>query len=451
MPSVKLWVIEQISLLLLDNQPKIEDSLKKDLASRKQESECVEVLCVFFIAKSKGYVCPNDLGSYINARSTLSDLILSELISNPKDFGSYAYPFTPFVHLNGDNHRFEYYQGSHVPLLYNSWLKKEEQRTGIPFTDHYQTEWNNTFEYQPSSATTIDYFFSGDRQRTTGQFYTQASHRGRSAYLRTIEVAKQFYGMPASYAAHLSILALPIEPAYIGLSPQKPAWLPEWEDEIPPDTCNLTQFVKETLASFAKAEETVDLLALSLPIMLDNNRWIDLTVVKAITDSDPATDIQMEDRSGCLSVGSLLDEKLSYELSKKEQPDDTVLAITPYPFNRYGHWHSDVESRGLYVPKCNIDGKKVTGSTTDGLFCYTVDDIKIGFSSFWYNQWQSIHPKGIRSLCGSYTVVNKEKIGEWLNLSSTQKKIFYVCKAKLLTSEDNFRDFNEQELEFVIS
>lgn len=449
-PSVKLWVIEQLSLLLVDGHPKVEDLLKEDLASRKQESECVEVLCVFFIAKSKGYDCPTDLGCYIKARSTLSDLILSELVSNPKYFGAYAYSFAPVICLDSDNHRFEYFQGNHVPLLYHSWLKKEEQRTGIPFTGHYQSEWNNTFEYQPSSDTTIDYFFSGDRQRTTGQFYTQASHRGRSAYLRTIEVAKQFYGMPDSYAAHLSIPALPIEPAYIGLSPQKPAWMPGWEDETPPDRDNLVQFVKEILVNFAKAEGSVDLLALSLPIKLDNNRWIDLTIVKATTDLGPITDIQIEDRSGCLCVGSLLDTKLSYEFGENTQFEDTVLAVTPYPFMRYGHWHSELESRGLYVPKCNIDGKNVTGSSTDGLFCYTVDDIKIGFSSFWYNQWKPIQPKGLRSLCGSFTVVEKNKYPNWLHCDEKNKHLF-ICKATVLQSEDSYREFDSEAHEFRVS
>ena len=154
-PSVKLWTIEQLSLLLVDGHPKVEDLLIEDLASRKQESECVEVLCVFFIAKTKGYVCPNDLGRYIKARSTLSDLLLSELDSNQNGYGLYSYSFSPLIQLDGDNHRFEYYQGSHVPLLCKSWLKKEEQRTGTSFTGYYQSEWNNTFKYQPSSATAI--------------------------------------------------------------------------------------------------------------------------------------------------------------------------------------------------------------------------------------------------------------------------------------------------------
>lgn len=450
-PSIKLWTIEQLSLLLIAQHPKVEELLKEDLANRKLESECVEVLCVFFAAKSRGYVCPNDLGQYIKARSTLSDLILSEFTSAPENFGEYAYPFYPFVSLDNRNNRFEYYQGSHIPLMYNSWLKKEERRTGLPFTSHYKSEWNTTFEYQSSLATTIDYFFSGDRHRATGQFYTQASHRGRSAYLRTIGVAKQFYGMPNSYAEHLSIPALPIEPAYMALAPQKPTWLPKWGKENSPDRDSLVNFVEEALANFESEDNTLDLLAISLPIKLDDDLWIDLTVVKAITELEPEADIQIEEHSSCIVVGNLLDKTLSYEFDESEKPEITVLAGTPYPFMRYGHWYSDLESRGLYVPTCNIEGKKIIGSTEDGLFYYSVDGDKVGFSSFWYNYWQPIHPKGVKSLCGSYTAVSKGKIGKWLSLSGTQHKSYYVCKAIVLTSEDSFRDYNKKVFHFQLA
>lgn len=449
-PSVKLWVIDQLSSLLIAQYPRVEELLKDDLASRKQESECIEVLCVFFLAKSKGYICPNDLGHYIRARSTLSDLMLSELLSTSVEFGEYAYPFSPSIILDCNNNGFENYQGSHIPRIYFSWLKKEEQRTGLPFTYHYQSEWNKTFEYQPSKETAINYFFSGDMQRCTGQFYTQASHRGRSAYLRTIELAKGFYGMPDSYAKHLSIAALPIEPAYIGLRPQKPKWLPAWSGKHSPNKDNLINYVRKVLANFSKADDGNDLLAFSLPIKIDGHNWIDLTVVKISAEIEPALDMQITEHSSCLAVGNLLDKGLCYEPGESQTYGDPTMAGTSYPFTRYGHWHSDLESRGFYIPRCTIAGKKIVGSSSNGLFCYSVDDSKVGFSSFWYNDWQPIHPKNIRSLCGSYTLANKERIEKWHSSSGAECKSYYLCKAILCTAKDSYREFDEQEIGFLI-
>lgn len=408
------------------------------------------MLCVFFIAKSKGYVCPNDLGHLIKARTTLSDLILKELIPTPQGFGYDAYPFSPVVSLAYDNNRFEYYQGNHVPLLYNTLLEKEEGRTNIPFTDYFQSEWNNTFEYQPSKATTIDYFFSGERQRSTGQFYTQASHRGRSAYLRTIELAKGFYGMPDSYAEHLSIPALPIEPAYLELRPQKPKWLPVWNNKNTPNKEHFTSFVKQALANFSQKDGCNHLLAFSLPIKIDDNNWIDLTAVKVSSETELTPNLEIQDRSNCFAVGNLLNKELSYELGKGQNNENPTLAGTSYPFMRYGHWHSDLESRGLYIPRCTLDDKNIIGSSSSGLYYYNVDGANIGFSAFWYNDWQSIHPKGIRSLCGSYTAVSKEKLGAWLGLSAINDESIYLCQAIVLKSEDNYRDYQKQVINFFV-
>lgn len=452
-PSIKLWVIEQLALLLISNHPNMEFLLKQDLASRKQESECVEVLCVFYVAHSKGYKCPQDLGSYIKARSTLSDLILSQLTKSPDELGEYAYPFIPVIKIGSDNHRFSYFQGTHVPRLYLSWLEKEEQRTGIPFTKYYEMEWSNTFEYLPPAETQIDYFLGSDRQRSTGQFYTQASHRGRSAYLRTIELAKQVYGMPDTYAEHLSILALPIEPAYIGLEARKPNWLPEWDNNSNLDADSITKFVNHALAKFDSINDSLSLLAFSLPIKIDENTWIDLSVVKASTTDGCDEDFLLEERSGCIAVGNLLDQEITYEFSSNDETHGGVMATTAFPFNRYGHWHSDMESRGLYVPKSNIDDIKVVGKANEGVFCYFVDQTQVGHSSFWYSHWYPSHPKGIKSLCGSYTVAEKDKLSIiYMNEEvSGLLGCRYVCNVKVLYSKEVYREYDEKNYKFTVA
>lgn len=450
-PSVKLWTIEQISLLLSSQQTKIESLLVQDLASRKQESECVEVLCVFYVAQSKGYKCPQDLGRHIKARSTLSDLLIKSLIPDSSDFGEYAYPFSARVCLGVDSNRFSYFQGNHVPLLYFSLLQKEENRTGIPFTKYYELEWCNTFEYLPPAEIQIDSFLGSDRQRSTGQFYTQASHRGRSAYLRTIEIAKQLYGMPDTYAEHLSIPALPIEPAYTGLNPQQPAWLPKWDSNWNTDADGITQFVRLALNNFYLTTHSQSLLAFGLPIKVDENTWIDVTVVKASVTENSVKDFKEEERSGCISIGNLLDPELVYKFRNYDLNHGGVLASTPYPFNRYGHWHSDMEARGLYVPKSDIDNIKIVGKTINGLFCYFINQLQIGYSSFWYTHWHPSYPREIKSLCGSYTVLDKDKYSVCYKTETFIDLSDYKCNAKILQKTDVYGNHNVQNLEFLIS
>lgn len=106
------------------------------------------------------------------------------------------------------------------------------------------------------------------------------------------------------------------------------------------------------------------------------------------------------------------------------------MAGTSYLFIRY--WHSDLESRGLYIPKCTLEGAT------------------IGFSGFWYNNWQPIHPKGVRSQCGSYTAISKEKLGEWSSQIDTQDANRYICNVIVLSSEESYSEYNQQELNFFV-
>ena len=144
-PSIKLWVIEQISKLLLNQYPNIENLVIQDLSSRTQESECVEVLSLFLMAKDKGYSPPNDLGKYVNARSTLTDMILRDIDPGTKNFGSFSTKFTTVMRLTSDNNCFDDFQGSHIPLSYNRLLNIVEQKTEDTFNILFQVRMEQHF------------------------------------------------------------------------------------------------------------------------------------------------------------------------------------------------------------------------------------------------------------------------------------------------------------------
>ena len=450
-PSIKLWVIEQISELLLNQYPNIENLVINDLKSRTQESECVEVLSLFLMAKDKGYSPPNDLGKYVNARSTLTDMILRDIDAGTKNFGSFSTEFTTVTQLTSDNNHFNDFQGSHVPLIYNKVLNEVEQVTGIPLTNYFRSEWNRTFEYCPASSAEIDYFFAVDRFRCTGNFYTQASHRGRSAFLRAIENAMRFHGISDNFVKKLATHALPIEPAYIGLSPKKPKWLSTWPIRTPPTQENISNHIKQCINQFSSDNALLDLAALSLPIYIDDNTWIDVTVIKAVTDQIIPTNHDFDEHARCLRIGSLLKRTLKYEFNEDDQSETVVLLGTTFTPIRYGHFHNDLESRGLYVPKCFIDGKSILGKSENGYFYYSIDGLTVGYSSYWNNNWKPIHPNDIRSLCGTYTALKKAHYSKWFPSIVKKKKQFYVCKASILTSKEIYKNFDVQEIKFTIS
>ena len=453
-PSIKLWVIEQVTSLLIEQYPHIEDLVLEDLSSRLQESECVEVLSLILIAKDKGYEPPDMIGNYIKARSVLSDMILNDLDSSPSDYGEYASEFVPIFKLTSDNHQFDYFHGTHIPQLYDTLLKAEERRTGIPWTSFFRSEWNNTFDYCPLSDTSIDYFLNADRSRSTGQFYTTASHRGRSAFLRTIEIAKHYFGMPVSYAKGLATAALPIEPAYINMSPLRPDWLSVWKDGTLPTKENISDYIKSCINEFSSQNEFTDLAALSFPIKIDDSCWIEITALKAITNQSIPSEFDIKERSHGVCIGNELERQVTYEYldSEKDLGESSILLTgTTYPVLRYGHWHSDLEARGLYVPISRAAGKSILAKSANEVIEFEVDNLKIGYSSYWNNYWKPIHPKQLRSLCGTYTTLRKERYSKWVPSLSAETRYFYTCKARILSSEESFKEFDIQDISFIIS
>ena len=189
-PAIKLWTTEQITILLANENRHIENLVIHDLSSRAQESECIEVLSLFLIAKDRGYSPPGDLGKHVNARSILSDIILKDLDVDINNLGSYKTDFTKSLNLKFSENSFNYFHGKHFPPCYDSSLRKAEKDTEIPFPSFFRSEWNNTVEYCPISETDFRHF--QHIQKSTGQFYTQAGHRGRSAFLRLLRLEDAF-------------------------------------------------------------------------------------------------------------------------------------------------------------------------------------------------------------------------------------------------------------------
>lgn len=449
--AVKLWVIEEASKFLQQGNITLENLILNELDRRKLESECVEILTLFLTAKDKGYIAPNTLGNYIHARSTLSDMLIEDLLGNVTAYGDYGEGYSDSIDMSDEN-RFEHFQGAHVPLVYHTRLEHLENQYGFPFTLFYKSEWNKTVDHAPHCGTNIDYFFRSDRDRSTGQFYTNASHRGRSAFLRAIIQASRLTGMPDSFARDVAILALPLEPAYIGLVPNKPSWVPHWTPGNTISQDSINEFIQLTLTAFKTSNNEDDLAAFSTALQIDDNSWIDITLIRAITAGEIPDTLEIEGRCKGYSLGNQLDRLITYKSNKKEMTSDSVtcLTVTTFPLNRHGHWNSELESRGIYVPLSSVEGVEVTGTTSNTVFEFTALDHLIGHSGYWNENWMPVYPRGINSRCGSYTTLTKEHYSIWAAGYTEKTKHFYTCRAIHFHADGSYQGYSEDIFEFTI-
>lgn len=449
-PTIKLFVIQQLAKLLLEKTILVEDALIKELQETKQESEYIEVLSILLIAKDFGYKPNIEFGKYINARTTLSDMIIDELKLTQK--GKYSTNFYPHIIYYEDDKGFEKSQGEHVQLIYKTILKKEEDKTNIPFVDHYQSEWVRTFEYAPSKSDNIDYFF-GSKRKNTAQFYTTTTHRGRSAYLRVLEIAKQFYGMPKDYANHLATPALPIETTYNNVSPIKPNWIVKWTYKNEINESNLIDFVNQCVYNLQKKDIDLELGSLSFPFQIDENNWLDITIVKAVGCSEKTiSNITIEEKNNAICYGERLDSKITYFCHELEKGKSIVqLTGTTYPISRFGHFYSDLETRGIYIPLTYDKNKDITAESGNGQLNFLLEDNIIGTAGYWYYKWEPTHPKKLISLCGTYTLLYKSQFDNWINEKIKDYKDTFICKVSRIVRNNPYGEYNHSIKYFKIS
>lgn len=451
-PSIKFLVSRQLSEILVETPTQVENVLFSFLNSCKQESECIEVLSIFLMAKDLGYKPSEEIGKFIHSRSILSDMLIEDIELIEK--GNFSTNFEPVIMVQPKNNGFEKAQGHDIPLIYKSTLEDVEESTGIPFVEFYKSEWNRTFEYAPAINSDISYFFGSEREGATGQFYTDSSHRGRSAFLRSIEIGRRFFSMPDNYAKDLATHALPIEPAYILLRPSKPVWLPEWiyGDNVKEET--LFEFINKCISNLNDQEHTSVLGALSFPIQIDQDCWLDFTILRGVILGEKLSTFSIENRTNGFSIGEKLDRYITYVcdgLGLSKGHNMIQLAGSTYPLTRYGHWHSDLETRGIHIPLTYTENRRIKASPLDNELVFMLDEHVIGKFGYWNYHWDPIYPKGLNSLCGTYTLLSSSNCDHWMHDKLSTMDQVFICKVSQIRRDRTFAPYKTNDKQFVIS
>ncbi|MDD2949526.1 MAG: hypothetical protein PHU29_01935 [Sulfuricurvum sp.] len=450
-PSIKFWVSRQLSEILVETPAQVENVLFSFLNSCKQESDCIEVLSVFLMAKDLGYKPSEEIGKFIHSRSILSDMLIEDIGLIEK--GAFSTNFEPIIMVQPENNSFKKAQGHDVPLVYKSTLEDLEESTGIPFVEFYKSEWNRTFEYAPAANSDISYFFGSEREGATGQFYTDSSHRGRSAFLRSIEVGRRFFSMPDNYAKDLATHALPIEPAYILLRPSKPVWLPEWiyGDNVKEET--LFEFINQCISNLNDHESTSVLGALSFPIQIDQDYWLDFTILRGVISGESSSTFSIKNRAHGFSIGKKLDRHITY-LCNNLEPNrgHNIIQLTGsiLPLSRYGHWHSDLETRGIHIPLTYAENREIKALPFDRELQFLIDEQVIGKFGHWNYHWDPIHPKGLNSLCASYTLLSSSNFEHWMNNNLSGLDQVFMCQVSQIRRDRTFAPYKTNDILFTI-
>ncbi len=446
-PKIKFQVASKISDLLCNKSHtvNIEQLLLNELAERTFESEVVEILVVFWLAKQNGYEAKENIAFYIKARSRLSDMILDVILSKIDGYGEYAKELIPDFNDYANDFGFQKAQGTEVPLAFHSKLENLEAKTGIPFLILYHSEWINSCERIKPRWDNIDYFLSSDR-KNTGNFFTRNSHRGRSAFLNVLNIAENVFDMPRDYSEYISTLAFPIEPVYVSSIQNKPDWLPKWEFGKDINESNIRKYLGDCITNYT---EVLGLGALSFPLKIDSDKWIDITIILAKKTNHYDVDFNILRGDVGFSLGDKLKTDLKFVTklsSYSKYHNCQPLFGTIHPLTRVGYWQIDLESRGLYIP---LTDEEISARYNDFQTSFFMRDKPISESIFWPSVHSLSHPQKIKSLYGTCTVFERNN-NEWLERELQGGPGIYLCSVSVLTRENHYDDFDIDEYNFSL-
>lgn len=400
-PSTKWWVLQELAELLLDpdKSAEVETHLQQAMASCDFESEVLEILTALWMASQRGHRVRADLAGVDCPHSCLSDMLLEEIqpsaVPRVSRAGQILAP-TGYKPSEG----FEKVHGASVGRIFLSSMKRLEARTGLPFVTQFGFEWDRSLQRVAVQADDWRFFYGPRWQELTGQFFTQSSHRARSAYIRTLDVAQSVWSMPVRAARDAGAIALPFDPALAWLRPRVPAWLPKWRQGTQPSAQAASEFLRACIQQVKVVEASGSLGHLSVVIPVKKLEWLELKCALVASSPDARSKLYVSARGEGLSPEVEYDFDESGEAAKGPVP-----ALVRAFSERYGVLHTDIEQHGLFVPVPSKEAGRLRSRPRDYQVELLVDETSVGFGTFWNSQWEPAHPRVSSPLCGTATVL----------------------------------------------
>lgn len=455
--SARWWVMQELADLLVT--PALGDQvlarLTHELCECRLEAEAAEVLSIFWMAFHKGWIPPKDLGDAVLRPSMLTERLLADM-----KLAAGAGVMPPLVAAPGGyqvSEEFERRQGRDVPRIYYSTVKMLERRFGFPFVRQMAYEWDQSKDAYPDSPFQGDlaYFVRPAGENGIGSFADRTSLRMMTAFVRTMEVARSIWRAPNELALWFARRALPLEPTFAFLRPNRPAWLPALSLAVAQDAGSILGFIVDANAALASLEPKAALLALVTPLHVSNFEMVELSIVrwrrwgaKTFEASDLwarytarqhraygdfySNDWGLQSSISSLSLEQVIDEECN------AAPMAAQLSM-----EHIGYLQRDLFPERLYLPVVTGMSEDLIAEPSGGTLGISACGDAIASPSYWTAGWSPGHPSGTSGLVGTSLVGRLD--GPQSELEDAPDGHFYLWRLTRLTRKHGYGAWDEGE------
>jgi len=456
-PAGRWWTMQELAKRLgaPATAAETEAALLRLLNSCKLEAEVVEALCIFWIAAAvEGYVANLDLLKRTPKPSLLSNLFLQALGFEAQALDVDLKVAPPDFEIPAD---FDGMQGLQLARNLRTNLSRLENRTSLPLIRQMAFEWTQNQTAYPESPIQGDFwhFARSLGEGFVGPYSSRAALRGISAYLRTLVVAEQLWGLPAGVVRHYALKALPVHPALAALSPSRPAW-----GLIRGDFSGGSKVIEEILRGVVDrvaAERPGDeLVALSSPVEMTMGRCVEVSLVRwlqvgdsEVADQDLAVhlDTYWHDMPTLSSVPTKpLDGKIWLRRMPIDELLDDPSASLPLAgrvdFDRMGYLQLNLYPSRLFVPTlvhtAQIEVRQ------EGVMLEVLEGEQVAGDYYhWNSGWGPVRPTQLSGACGAALVSRGTTYREFAASEGQKVRSFYLWQARILQRSNTHEAFDE--------
>lgn len=455
--STRWWTMLELAARLEEPVTRVETevAMLHFLRSRRLEAEVVEVISIFWIAaQSHSYSPAPELAKSIPKPSLLSDLLVEscglsiqssqlDLKEVPEDF-----------EIPDD---FDGVQGADLPRIFQTSMNRLVAHSGLPFARQMAFEWTENRVVYPDAPYQCDpgHFSRPLGEGFIGQLSARAALRSISAYLRTLAVAKRFWGMPSKLADEYLLLALPVHPTLALLKPRLPDWFPA-PTEFDGGSEAVDAACRALLARVEEARPGDELIAFTSPVVMSMEYCVEVSLVR--WSQAAGNNIDDVDLAALLESFWTSEQVLS---SIAPEPlSTTTIVVTPtleqlvnddckaWPlagtldFNRMGYLQHDLYPSRLFLPTMpSLHRVQITPCKEH--LEVKIEDQVVADLCYWNAGWGPARPKQFHGNSGTALISRGYAYRESTGLESVLLRSFYLWQVRTLQRSSSLDEFSE--------
>jgi hypothetical protein len=449
-PVTKLLVGSHLATVLTsqDTRAIAQQALISGLREARFESEVTELLVIPLIAGDSS-LDVDALRAAIEFPSVLSDSILSSI--SGREFLVKAW----IKAHSGPSPRFHspksldiLRKAQIIPPFVGYRLAGLEQDSGLPLLRQWCFEFDSLAQRsEEEGSSQFMHFSSGDYEHKVGQFVSIDSHRARSAYLRTLAIASERWGMPIEVAEDFAQAVRPVDPKLRGLIPTK---APDWTDKLVPNK-NLgdEEWMEKIRGVILARDSNLDGRILHADFLVaERKNWaaeLELATVFSSSDDVKAEEVFSRHHELPGHWAYKAADTFTFQAAAEGLPGGRfVPAAIPISDDYLGLFYCELMSRLPYLPRrFGKAGGLSTRSSSSQIEILSGSET-LGSLVYWNRDWSPTHLRYLKPNCGVATVASAEFVTEMEVYS--RKKLLTFWRLKRIERQKDYGPWDTKEL-----